>query len=394
MDGSVSGYRGGETRRPRGSGCTGGALVVGWLAMGTLCFIMPAVAWAQADDETARAGRDDASGRTMDLAALELLGDESASSTEGSDEASAPSSQGVSTDRQYEARAVFLEANQLARDRFFATAAARYKQAIAIWPHPAFRYNLALAQLELDQIIEARGSLERALQEDAEALGDKQEPARRQLAILDSQLGRIEVSCDEPGAQVMLDGQPLFTGAGRHESVVRPGVHQLVATKPGLAPVVQQVVLAPGERGRFGLAFQYPEVTVTERRWAAWKSWSVVGAGAVLTLGSTYLDWHSTRAFDEYDGEIKDRCRPMQGCTDEDLDPALEDARQRAQSEQHMAMAGYITGGAVLATGAVLVYLNRARQVRRQARPESSSLGALTPIISAEVAGVRAVFRF
>lgn len=371
-----------------------GPLVAGWLAMSTLLAIAPAMAWAQPDEGSARNGRDHASERAMDLEDLELLGDESAPTPATPGRAGAPWAQGVAADQQHRAREVFLEANQLARDRFFATAATRYKQAIAIWPHPAFHYNLALAQLELDQIIEARSSLDRALQDGAEALGDKREPARRWLAVLDSQLGRIEVRCDEPGAQVVLDGQPLFTGVGQRERVVRPGVHQLVATKPGLAPVVQQIVLAPGERGRVGLVFQYPEVTVTERRWAAWRSWSVVGVGAALTLGGAYLDRRSTGAFDDYDSQLGERCRPMQGCTDDDIDPALEDLRQRAQRAQRLAMASYVAGGAVLATGAVLVYLGRERHVRRQERPASSSLSALVPMVSPEVAGVSAAFRF
>lgn len=389
MDGTMIGHRG---RRAQGSRRMGGARAAGWLAMSAV-FLM-ATAMARADEAPARNDHGAASELEAGTNALEPLDDDSASTTADHGNSNAPWDQSVSVDQQHEARAVFLEANKLARDRFFATAVTRYKQAITMWPHPAFHYNLALAQLELDQVIEARGSLARALQHGPEALGDKHDPARRHLALLDSQLGRIEVSCDEPGAQVMLDGQPLFTGAGRHQSVVRPGAHQLVATKPGLAPVVEQIVLAPGERGRFDLVFQYPEVTVTERRWAAWKSWSVVGVGAVLTLGGAYLDRRSTQAFDDYDRAIQDLCRPMQGCTDADIPPAIEGDRRRAQSEQRMAVAGYIAGGTVLAAGAVLVYLGRERQVRRLERPESSSLGALIPIISTDIAGMSAELRF
>lgn len=391
-------------RRELGRGRGLARFIIGGLVVSLAFAIAPAAVRAQEagapeaggdgpGEEAASGPSEPASSPDAGTADLELIGDESAASVGGQAGAEKPWDEGISVEQRRAARAVFLGANQLARDRFFATAAVEYKQAIALWAHPAFHYNLALAQLQLDQPIEAYESLERALQHGPEPLGTaKYEQGRREFAMLESQLGRIEIVCDEPDAQVMLDGKPLFTSPGRYRGVVRPGAHQLVATRAGLPPVVEQAVLSPGEQGRFALAFQYMEEAVRERRWAAWKSWSVVGAGAALVLGGAYLDWHSTKKFDDYDQAFRVNC--AQGCDEGDISDDLVDRRQQAEREQRIAVGVYVAGGVALAAGAALVYLGRGREVRRRGQPASLNRSAVVPVISADSVGVRAAFRF
>lgn len=336
-----------------------------------------------------------------------LADDSAAAVTEGE----APWNEGVDIARRRAAREVFLEANGLARKRFFATAAAKYKQAIELWPHPAFVYNLALAQLQLDQLIEAHGNLTIAIEHGPEALGDKHEQAQQQLALIETELGTLQVSCAEPGARVMLDGKILFTGPGEYRSVVRPGAHQLVATRRGLAPVVEQVVISPGEQGGAALAFEYPEVevAVSTRRWPAWRAYAVLGAGAALVLTGGALDWHSTSMFDEYERDYYRAFRKAcpDGCTEDTAPPELtglgdlEDRRARAENEQRWAVITYAVGGAALATGAVLAYVGRERTIRRRVRvrPEahpgdSAATSVIVPLVSPEAIGVSAGFRF
>lgn len=315
----------------------------------------------------------------------------------------APWNQGVDVDRRHAARKVFLEGNDLARKRFFATAAAKYRQAIELWPHPAFSYNLALAQLQLDQPIEAHASLQRAVEHGPGPLGDRYEQARQQLARIESEIGTIEVTCVEPGARVMLDGKPVFTGPGTYRGVVRPGAHQLVAIRRGLAPVVEQLVISPGEQGSVALVFEYPETEVTQkrRRWAAWKPYTMVAAGAALVLTGAALDWHSTRMFDEYDRDYLEEC--PEGCMSDMELARFADRQTRAQSEQRLAVIGYAVGGAVLATGVVLSYVGRERTYRKRVRvapdaadvPQpSTAMGSIAPFVAPGAFGVSAGFRF
>jgi hypothetical protein len=313
--------------------------------------------------------------------------------------ATAPWSQGVAMGKRQTARDIFLAANDLARKRFFASAAAQYKQAIEIWPHPAFFYNLALSQLQLEQPIEAHANLGRAVEHGPDPLDGRYIQARQQLALLESELSPIEVTCAEQGAQVMLDGKLLFRGPGRHRGIVRPGTHQLVATRHGLTPIVEQIVVAPGERGSFALAFEYPEVAVSTRPWPAWRSQAVIGAGAALLLAGGVLDWHSTRMFDEYDQMVREGC--PRGCPKEMPPPGLADQESRASTEQRAAVVAYAVGGAVVATGLVLTYFGRARTTRRRMRPPmepgpevSAVSGAVAPIVTADTIGVSAGLRF
>jgi hypothetical protein len=316
----------------------------------------------------------------------------------------APWNQGVDVDQRHAARKVFLEGNDLARKRFFATAAAKFRQAIELWPHPAFSYNLALAQLQLDQPIEAHASLLRAVEHGPGPLGDRYDQARQQIARIESEIGTIEVTCAEPGARVMLDGKPVFTGPGAYRGVVRPGAHQLVAIRRGLAPVVEQLVVSPGEQGGVALVFEYPETEVTEkrRRWTAWKPYTVVATGAALVLAGGALDWHSTRMFDDYDRALRETCQ-TDVCLPMMESPALAVRRSRAEDEQRLALIGYAVGSAALATGVVLTYLGRERTYRKLVRvtpgaegaPQASTAaGTITPLVAPGTIGVSAGFRF
>ena len=332
--------------------------------------------------------------------ALPLAGDDAVSAAGAPD---APWNQGENlAQRRAAARAVFREANDLARKRFHASATAKYKQAIELWPHPAFSYNLAVAQQQLDQLVEAHANLERALAHGPEHLAGRDTEARQQIARIESELSPIEVTCAEPGAEVMLDGKGLFTAPGAHRGVVRPGAHQLVATRHGLPNVVEQIVTSPGERSRFVVRFEYPVVEDRVRRWAGWKSYAVAGTGAALLLAGAALDWHSTRVFDEYDRRFLEACA-NDVCTPAMESPALAQRRSRGESEQRLAVIGYAAGGVALATGVALTYLGRERVVHRRAgvtpgeesaQASNAITGSITPVIAPSVIGVRAGFRF
>ncbi|HWN66429.1 MAG TPA: hypothetical protein VNM90_02255, partial [Haliangium sp.] len=162
----------------------------------------------------------------------------------------------------------------------------------------------------------------------------------------------------------------------------------------GLAPVVEQVILSPGEPSRFALAFVRPEPDATRRR--DWAVVSATGAGVVLVVAGGVLDWHSSRVFDRYERELVRGC-PM-GCRG-GVPLQIESLRTRARDEQRAAVAAYAVGGAALATGVVLTLIDRERTPRRRARPAPeretrAATSALAPWISHDVIGMSAGFRF
>jgi hypothetical protein len=406
--GGADGSGAGANRARGGPGAIRGSRrLQGWIWLGVAVSVGHACAssaWAQSGEPPA----DAAAAGPASAASAEpppLADDGAASAIDTSDTAGedAPWNQGVDVDRRRAARAVFLQANDLTRKRFFASAAAKYRQAMELWPHPAFAYNLALAQLQLDQPIEAHANLLRAVEHGPGPLGDRYDQARQQIARIESEIGTIEITCAEPGARVMLDGKPVFTGPGTYRGVVRPGAHQLVAIRRGLAPVVEQLVVSPGEQSSLALVFEYPETEVTEKRrpWAAWKSYTVVATGAALVLAGGALDWHSTRRFDTYDRDYRKTCPT--GCTPAMEPSSFEERHSRAESEQRLAVIGYAAGGAVLATGVVLSYLGRERIYHKRVRvaPDadnaprpSTATGSIAPLVAPGAIGVSAGFRF
>jgi hypothetical protein len=187
--------------------------------------------------------------------------------------------------------------------------------------------------------------------------------------------------------------------------MVRPGGHQLVASKVGRLTATELAVLSPGDHGRYELVLALPAFMAAERRWAAWKPWAVVGAAAVVMAGAGYLDYHSSQGFDRFDGEFDALCR--NGCPQDEVSRALRDALDRAEREQRIAQVSYAVGGAVLLTGVTLVYVNRERLVRQggQERQEGQARGArisplparepvFRPVLGPGLAGVQAELRF
>jgi tetratricopeptide (TPR) repeat protein len=302
--------------------------------------------------------------------------------------------QGQTLEERQRARQIFLEANLLLEDTLFARAAARYEQALAIWPHPSFSYNLALARIHLGQSIEAHESMSQAVRYGSAPLGeDLYKNAQSFLALLGNQLAEIEVACDEPGATVTLDGKPLLVGPGRRTLMALPGGHVLMATKNGHLPDTEEIVLAPGQRARFALAPEVPDQLVTERPWPGWKPWAVVGAGAVVVAAGGYLDWRAVAAFDRFDADLAEACTGTSGCEAADVSASLYGQRDRAETLQWSARATYLVGGTALAAGAVLLYLNRERPVRRGGHGASVDV-SLVPVLALQAAAVSARWYF
>lgn len=337
---------------------------------------------ARAQPEAARAG-DDGVEAEVELARSNI---------------SQPWVEGIPRATRIEANRIFLAGNALMREGLFARATEKYHEALGLWDHPRFHFNLAIAQLNLGQPIAAHDSLQRAVRYGDAPFGrDKLEQAQSFLALLQSQLAELEVVCDQAGAQVSLDGKPLFVGPGRRRSVVEPGGHQIVASGEGRIPATEQVVLAPGGRAHVAIAPLYLRVRA-QRRWARWKPWTVVGAGAAVALLGGALQWNAGRALGVFERGLGNL-----GCADEnpadgsarrdcgtvDLGDADSASWRSATWQQRAAITSYALGGAAVVTGAVLLVLNRAQSVREYVDEPQAWL-----MVAPDQVGVAARLRF
>jgi tetratricopeptide (TPR) repeat protein len=186
------------------------------------------------------------------------------------DDPDKPWTQGVSAEDRQAARELFLEGNRRFRIPLFAKAAEKYAAALARWKHPAFYFNLAVAQLNLGEDVEARENLERALEYGEEPLGAEQfQEAQRQLREVERQLGRIRVSCPTQGAEVTLDGVKLLTGPGSYEGWAKATPHEITAKKAGYLSEARQVAVTSGQLLEVELKLiTLSEATDASRRWA------------------------------------------------------------------------------------------------------------------------------
>jgi len=305
-----------------------------------------------------------------------------------------PWSEGVPLEKRQRAYELFLEGNSIIKEGFFGKAADKYKEALALWDHPAFHYNLGITQMNLDQLIDAYERFLAARSHGPRPITkEKFDQAQKYLDLLRKQLGEIEVICNEPGAEVAVDGKSLFAGPGRQRVMVRPGGHRAEATKRGYLPGIEQVVLNPGDSKRVIVTPQLPEHLATVRRWPEWIPWAVAGAGVAVLAGAGAMDWHSTNLFDQFDSEFDELCKGKVGCLESELSDTLRGRLDHAHVWQWAARATYVAGGLSVATSAALLYLNRERIVHER-RPNEDSGLSLSPMFMPHGSGMSARLRF
>jgi len=215
--------------------------------------------------------------------------------------------------------------------------------------------------------------------------------------LLEGQIADIEVSCAQQGVKVTLDGQPFVDCPGTKTLRLRAGDHQVVGAQEGFITLTQGVSLVPGGKKTVDVKLvAIKEAGVTKRRWANWKPWTVVIAGMVVGGVGGILQWQASGTMKDYERAIARECADT-GCAPEDLagtpTAALED---RALLENKIAIGMMAAGGAVVVTGAVLVFMNRQYTVYPESKPIPATPGpvAITPVVIPGGAALTASLRF
>jgi hypothetical protein len=274
------------------------------------------------------------------------------------DAAVPPWAAGVSQADKDRAGELLAEGNVLLDQGLHAQAIEVYRKAIGHYDHPAIRYNIAVALISLQQPLEAYDELARALAYDGAALEPEVLPqARSYQQLLESQIVRVAIDCVEPGARAALDGKDLGPCPFTRTELLLGGPHQLIAEKPGFLTRRFDVSAAGGEERSARIELMtIDEATVTRRRWARWKPWAVTGAGVAVGLAGLGFELQSSATLASYDDAVGVLC-PDAPC--DTLPPRVADAYDRGRLQNRIAIGLFVTGGAVAATGAVLLYMNR-----------------------------------
>jgi tetratricopeptide (TPR) repeat protein len=275
-----------------------------------------------------------------------------------------PWAAGVSQPDKDKAAELLAEGNVLLDQGLHAQAIEVYRRAIALYDHPAIRYNIAVALISLQQPLEAYAELERALAYDGAALeADVLPQARSYQRLLESQIVHVAIDCVETGARVSLDAKDLGPCPMARTELVLAGPHQLVAEKAGYLTRRIDLTAAGGQQRTAHIDLMtIDEATVTRRRWTLWKPWAVTGAGMAVGLVGLGVELQSRATLASYDDAVQVLC-PEAPCAT--LPPRVTDAYDRGKLENRIAISLFVTGGAVAVTGAVLAYVNRGVTERR-----------------------------
>ena len=285
-----------------------------------------------------------------------------------------PWAEGVPAEKQQEALAIYQRANTFFEQARYKEALAQYEQALALWDHPAIRYNAAVCLINLDRPVEAYEHLVAALRHGEAPLGKElHQQGQSYQKALAGQVAELEVRSTEPGAKISLDGKHLFVAPGSATKLVSTtDEHQLVAEKPGYQTETRTLRLAPGKHAIAVDLVPLAEGGRLERRWARYKPFAVIATGALVAGAGGLFYLRASDQYERFDAAVATLC-PM-GCADGELaaraamqpDAALRDDAALdgpARRNAILAYSAFAIGGAAVAAGVALAFLNQPRLV-------------------------------
>jgi tetratricopeptide (TPR) repeat protein len=296
----------------------------------------------------------------------------------------------VTEEQRDRAIVLYNEGNQLFDNAYFKEAAVRYRKALEQWDHPSIHYNLMLAYVSLERPLDAYKSSVEALRHGQRALQpDEYRRAKDFHKLLQGRIAELEIVCDEPGAMVSLDGKTLFTAPGRTRTLVLPGSHAVVASKDGYLATHAPLLLVPGKITSVELDMLHADqALLSERRWASWKPWALVGAGATLGVAGGLLQWRASEANQRYMILFGDECKVPEGCSEpDDYSGKLRSLERRSTWYWRFSRGSYIAGGATIITGLALAYFNLPRSVNNPARNNLVHI-SVTPHVAPSYGGL------
>lgn len=296
-----------------------------------------------------------------------------------------PWTAGVTADRKARANRLLAAGNELLVRNKYAEALQRYEEAIEVWDHPAIRANMVVCFINLDRTLDAYLNAELALRH-GEGPYKRREiyvETMNYARLLDRQVVKLEIRCDERDAFVTVDGQAAMTCPGTNRQAVLPGTHQIVARKRGYLTFTRDLLLPSGVTRRVDVRLvPLNEAAVTVRRWTTWKPWAIAGSGAGLLLVAGALQLRAGADIRRADAE-RDRLCGM-GCDPRELPDRIERLESRAVLENRLAVGAAIAGGAAALTGLVGAYLNRPRTVL----PDESGAPLFAPFVTGREGGL------
>lgn len=319
-----------------------------------------------------------------------------------------PWAKGVPKAKQDTAIALFTEGTEDFKNSFFVRAVEKYRKALTDWDHPAIHFNLAKALMNLDQPQDAYKHFEASMKFGGPPLDAQQieQVNRFMKQLYDTELAEVIITCQEPDAQVAINGEPIFKAPGRWQGVVKPGNVTVIATKEGFQTATSKPNLKIGQKNDLALTLLPLDQSVTYvRPFSQAIPWTVTGIGVALAGGGALLGLQASSGYKDYDDAIRtcnrDGGEPIIGTDGESLGTinkctptaAIKDTKSNAELMETLSLVGYIAGGTAIATGIVLFIVNRERPVTTY-EESVEPVTRILPYIGPDGAGVTATIGF
>jgi len=269
-----------------------------------------------------------------------------------------------------EARRLFSEGIALRRAGDLEGALSRFRRAHVLHPSYKTHLNLATVLFELGQLEEAGALYERFFAE-----GAAQSPmaitaaARRRYQQLLRRVARVELTCDEARARVLVDGHEVGRTPLDTALYLLPGEHVLVLhASPRSAKHVspreahRRLSLVAGEQRVLAVSFGRPRARVAAnrpardlgvraslRRRKTIVAWTALGTGAALAVGAAVLLGLGTAQ-----GERAYQAYSQLSATDPDA--SFREERAAMSEARKRQVAGAVLAGAAVAVAALGAY--------------------------------------
>lgn len=266
----------------------------------------------------------------------------------------------VSNTQQDRANALFDEGNQLFAQQAHGPALAKYKAALAIWDHPMIRFNMAVTEIRLDQILEASIDLEEALRFGKTPFPPElYEQALDYQTLLKGRIGELEIRCEQGEVKVQVDGKPWLTCPGARRHRVLAGEHAIVAERAGFLPRSARVVVGGGSVVVQSIVLvSLDAATYLEYPYPRWIPWTIAGGGAAIALGGLGFYVSGKNQLAAFHNEFANEC--TMGCEADLSDRTLlQGERDGAIRKGKIAATMMVAGGAIIVGGLVFLVLNR-----------------------------------
>lgn len=182
--------------------------------------------------------------------------------------------------------------------------------------------------------------------------------------MLSNQIATLAIECTTKDATVTLDGQPIKTCPT--ERRVLPGRHQIVGKRDGFATRTIELTLFGGKSERVRLELLRASEGRNSRvvhRWPAWVPWTVFASGFAIAGVGGLVQRAAIGKRDDYYAALRE-CGGS-GCPPDYSGLAFRDT---ALTYNRIAVGLFVAGGATIATGVVMLVLNRGRTVEEPQR--------------------------